>query len=248
MTLTATTKRRYSGAAVPTTVARAPLAPAWTGTRRVRVWDLPTRLFHWSLAACLGGLVITGYTGGAMMYWHARLGYTALALLLFRLVWGFVGGRWSRFRSFMYSPRRVVAYLRGDDKQQPGHNPMGALSIFAMLALLLVQVGTGLVSDDEISFTGPLSQFVAASQSLAATWYHKQIGQWSIAALVLLHVAAIGWYLVRKNINLIKPMLDGDKAVAGLVLPSRDDARSRTLAAVVFAVCAVCVAWMVRLA
>jgi len=80
--------------------------------RRVRVWDLPTRLFHWSLVASVAGLVVTGYIGGAMMYWHARLGYAVLALLLFRIVWGFVGGKWSRFTSFMYSPRRVVRYLR----------------------------------------------------------------------------------------------------------------------------------------
>ena len=217
--------------------------------RRVRVWDLPTRLFHWSLVACFVGLVATGYTGGAAMHWHARFGYAVLALLVFRIVWGFVGGRWSRFTSFLYSPARVIAYLRGKDDGKPkaGHNPLGALSVFGMLAVLLVQVGTGLVSDDEISFTGPLSSFVTASQSLSATWFHKEVGQWTIVALVVLHIAAIAYYLVRKKKNLIKPMLDGDEAMVTPVPPSRDDSHSRTLAAAVFAVSAVGVTWLAAL-
>ena len=217
--------------------------------RRVRVWDLPTRLFHWSLVACFIGLVATGYVGGAAMYWHARLGYAVLALLVFRITWGFIGGRWSRFTSFLYSPARVIAYLRGkeDGKQQAGHNPLGAFSVFAMLAVLLVQVGTGLISDDEISFTGPLSSFVSASQSLSATWFHKEVGQWTIVALVVIHVVAVAYYLLRKKQNLIKPMLDGDQDMATPVPPSRDDVHSRTLAAVVFAVCAVGVTWLAGL-
>src|SRR3954470_6752084 len=80
---------------------------------RVRVWDLPTRLFHWLLVACVVLLVITGYVGGDAMQWHARFGYTVLTLLLFRIVWGFIGGHWSRFRSFLYTPSSVIAYLRG---------------------------------------------------------------------------------------------------------------------------------------
>ena len=246
MTVTATTDKGYPAARVPARVAAAPVR---AGTHRVRVWDLPTRLFHWSLLACLVGLVVTGYVGGGFMYWHARLGYTMLALLLFRLVWGFVGGRWSRFKSFLYSPASVLAYLRGKGNatQRPGHNPLGAFSVFAMLAVLLVQVGTGLVSDDETSFTGPLNRFVTAAQGLSATWFHKEVGQWAIAALVLTHLAAVSWYLLRKKDNLIKPMLDGDKTVAAPVAASRDDARSRTLAAVVFALCAVGVAWMTQL-
>ena len=246
---TATTERRYAGAAIPAAPIRAAVPRVWTGLRRVRVWDLPTRLFHWSLVACFVGLVATGYAGGAAMHWHARLGYTVLALLTFRVVWGFIGGRWSRFTSFLYSPARVIAYLRGKNtgKPQAGHNPLGALSVFAMLAVLLVQVGTGLVSDDEISFTGPLSSFVTASQSLSATWFHKEVGQWTIVALVVLHVAAIAYYLVRKKKNLIKPMLDGDEPMATPVPPSRDDSQSRALAAMVFAVCAVAVTWIAGL-
>jgi cytochrome b len=206
----------------------------------VRVWDLPTRVFHWALVACVLGLAITSYAPGSWIDWHARLGYAVLALLLFRIVWGFVGGRWSRFASFLYSPRTVMDYLRG--KSHPdhliGHNPLGAFSVFAMLAFLAAQVGTGLVSDDEIAFTGPLNRFVASSKGLAATWYHKQIGQWVLLALVLLHVAAILYYLWKKKDNLAGAMVHGDKAVTAAVQPSRDDAASRLVALAIFGLCA----------
>lgn len=215
----------------------------------VRVWDLPTRLFHWALAGCVVGLVITGYLGGSVMPWHARLGYTVLTLLLFRIVWGFVGGRWSRFGSFIYSPGAVLDYLRGKahPDQLVGHNPLGAGSVFAMMAFLLAQIATGLVGDDEISFTGPLNRFVETSKGIAATWYHKRIGQWVIVGLVVLHVAAILYYLWKKNDNLIKPMLHGDKTLAAAVAPSRDDAASRLAALAVLALCAGLVTWLVSL-
>lgn len=215
----------------------------------VRVWDLPTRLFHWALVACVLGLVTTAYLPGSWTEWHARLGYAVLALLLFRFVWGFIGGRWSRFASFIYSPGSILNYLRG--KSHPdhliGHNPLGAGSVFAMLAFLLAQVATGLVSDDEISFTGPLNRFVSSSRGLAATWYHKEVGQWVLVGLVALHVLAILYYLWKKKDNLIKPMIRGDKATAGPAVSSRDDGRSRAVALVVFAVCAAFVYWLVSL-
>lgn len=216
---------------------------------RVRVWDLPTRLFHWALALCLVALVITGHVGGAVMYWHARLGYVALTLLLFRLCWGFVGGRWSRFSSFIYAPRSVVAHLRGqyDPDHRVGHNPLGAMSVLAMFFLLLAQVATGLVGDDEISFTGPLNRFVDSAQGLAATWYHKRIGQWLIVALVALHLGAVLFYLWKKQDNLIRPMLDGDKVVARPAAPSRDDSATRLLALFVFAACGALVSWLTQL-
>lgn len=216
-------------------------------SNKVRVWDLPTRIFHWALAACIMGLVGTGYVGGALMDWHARLGYAVLTLLLFRIVWGFIGGRWSRFASFTYSPRAVVTYLRGQPHPDHliGHSPLGALSIFGMLAVLLAQVFTGMIGDDEIAFTGPLNRFVETSKGLAATWYHKQIGQWLILGLVLLHIAAVLYYLWKKKNNLIGPMLHGNKPV--MAAPSRDDAASRLVALVVFAACSGLVAWLVQL-
>lgn len=216
---------------------------------RVRVWDLPTRLFHWLLAACVVSLVVTAYVGGGAIEWHARLGYAALALIVFRIVWGFVGGHWSRFKTFVYAPSSVLAYLRGNAHPDHliGHNPLGAASVFAMLLVLLAQVGTGLVSDDEIAFQGPLNRFVSSSKGLAATWYHKQIGQWLVIGLVVLHIAAVLYYLFRKRNNLVRPMVVGDKEVAAPAASSRDDAVSRLGAAAVFGVVAALVTWLVSL-
>jgi cytochrome b len=215
----------------------------------VRVWDLPTRVFHWALVACLIGSATSGYLGGAWMPWHARFGYAVLSLLLFRLVWGVVGGYWSRFAAFLYSPRSVLAYLRGQSHPDHlvGHNPLGAGSVLAMLIVLLAQVGTGLVGDDEISFTGPLNRFVETGKGLAATWYHKQVGQWLVIGLVALHVGAVLYYLLRKKDNLIGPMLAGDKQVSHVTRSSRDDAASRGAALVVLLACAGLVAWVVSL-
>jgi cytochrome b len=215
----------------------------------VRVWDLPTRLFHWALVVCVVGLVVTAYSGGNAIVWHARLGYAVASLLLFRLVWGLVGGRWSRFVSFVYSPASVWKYLRGQSHPDHlvGHNPLGAGSVFAMLFILIAQVGTGLVADDEISFTGPLNKFVDTAKGLQATWYHKQVGQWILLGLVGLHVLAVLFHLWKKRENLIKPMLSGDKCVPAPVTPSRDDAASRIAALVLFAACCGLVTWVVKL-
>lgn len=216
---------------------------------RVRVWDLPTRLFHWLLVFLIVALAITGYVGGAAMDWHARLGYAVLTLLLFRMVWGFAGGHWSRFRSFLYAPASVMAYIggRAHPDHLVGHNPLGAGSVFAMLAVLFAQVATGLVGDDEIAFTGPLNRFVSSAAGLRATWYHKEVGQWLLAGLVVLHIAAIAWYVRRKRQNLVLPMIVGDKELATPARSSRDDAATRMLALVVLAACAALVAWIVGL-
>jgi len=214
---------------------------------RVRVWDLPVRLFHWLLVACVVGLVVTGYKGA--LDWHARLGYAVLTLLLFRLAWGFVGGYWARFATFFYSPRSVVAYLRGQAHPDHlvGHNPLGAGSVFAMLLVLAAQVGTGLFSDDDSSFTGPLNKFVSNARGLALTWYHKRVGQWLLLALVALHLAAIVFYAVRKKDNLVRPMVGGDKVVPQPARSSRDDAATRLGALVLLLVSAGAVAWLVGL-
>ncbi len=224
-------------------------AQASSNLYRVRVWDLPTRVFHWALALCIVGLIITGNVGGNAMVWHFRIGLTVLALLLFRLVWGLVGGRWSRFAAFIYSPGSIINYLKGKGKPEHsvGHTPAGAGSVFALLVVLLAQVASGLVSDDEISNAGPLTRFVSTATVNFATNYHSNIGKWIILALVVLHIAAIVFYYRRKQ-NLIKPMLQGDKHVAVAVPASRDDAASRIGALVIFGICSSFVIWISRLA
>jgi cytochrome b len=219
--------------------------------RAVRVWDLPTRTFHWLLAASVIASVITAKIGGNAMAWHIRLGLLALALLAFRLVWGFVGGYWSRFASFIYPPTSVMGYLRGDagpgGRYDVGHSPLGALSVFALLLLLIAQVATGLVADDEIATTGPLNRFVTSALALRATGWHKSAGQYLIITLVVLHIATVLFYLFKKHRNLIAPMWHGDKTVASGTPASADGVAQRVLAAVLIAASLGVSWWIARL-
>lgn len=219
-------------------------------SNKVRVWDLPTRVFHWLLAVCVLALLVTGQVGGAAMDWHFRLGYAVLSLLAFRLVWGVIGGHWSRFSTFLYSPGTVIRYLRGqgDPEHGIGHTPLGAGSVFAMLLFLLLQVGTGLISDDEIAASGPFTSRVSSALVSQATFYHVNIGKRVLIALVVLHVAAILFYLWRKRQNLVRAMVLGDKELNQPATSARDDARSRALAGAVFILCILLVTQVLRLA
>ncbi|MDD5334356.1 MAG: cytochrome b/b6 domain-containing protein [Rhodoferax sp.] len=211
----------------------------------VRVWDLPTRVFHWALVACVTGLVTTAQLGGNAMVWHFRCGYTVLSLLLFRMVWGLLGGHWSRFSSFLYSPATVLRYLKGQSAPEHsiGHNPLGSFSVFALLGFLLLQVASGLISDDEIAAAGPLVKFVPNSWVSNATHYHANIGKLILLGLLVLHIGAILFYRFKKGEDLVAPMIRGDKQISIAVDSSRDDGRSRLLAAAIFLGCAALVAW-----
>jgi cytochrome b len=206
---------------------------------RVRVWDLPTRVFHWALALCLVGLIVTGNVGGDAMVLHFRLGHAVLALLLFRLAWGFVGGRWSRFRSFIYGPRALINDIRSrtNSSGRIGHSPAGALSVFAMLAFIAAQVVSGLFSDDEIAFSGPLSHLASNAFVSLATGYHTEIGKLIVLALVLLHLLAIAFYTWRRH-RLVSAMVHGDKELTPTTPASRDDALTRLGALLLLLICA----------
>jgi cytochrome b len=216
-----------------------------------RVWDLPTRVFHWTLAATVGCSVVSAQVGGNAMVWHFRFGYVVFTLLLFRLVWGLVGGHWSRFASFTCAPRQLARYLRGehgpDDRFEVGHNPLGALSVVALLTFLAAQVGTGLLADDEIASVGPLNRFVSSAAAGRATNWHSEWGSSLLFALVGLHVAAVVYHLVRKKTNLIRPMIDGDKWLPPGTPVSRDTPGRRVAALVLMSACAALVTFVVRL-
>jgi cytochrome b len=202
----------------------------------VRVWDAPTRLFHWALVACFIGLLVTSQIGGSAMVWHFRLGYMVMALLLFRIVWGIYGGYWARFSTFLYGPGRILAHLQGRSSplESVGHNPLGALSVFAMFAFLSIQVLSGLMSDDEIASAGPLSRFVSATWVSNATFYHKNIGKLLLITLVLAHLGAIVFYFIKKGENLVTPMLNGDKKLSFDAPSTSDTSADRRKAAIVF--------------
>ena len=218
----------------------------------IRVWDLPTRLFHWTLAVAVVGSVVSAKIGGNAMVWHFRFGFLVLTLIAFRLLWGVLGGRWSRFASFIYAPGTVLRYLRGqaraDEHLDVGHNPLGSFSVFALLGLLAIQVATGLVADDEIANVGPLNRFVSSATASQATGWHKEYGSWIVIALVVLHVLAIFYYLFKKRHNLIRPMLVGDKPLPSTTPASADGLPQRLLALVLLLVCATGAAWVASLA
>ena len=194
--------------------------------------------------------VITGSIGGAALTWHLRIGYCVFALIVFRLVWGLVGGHWSRFASFIYGPASLLRYLRGQplasDHFHVGHNPLGSASVFAMLAMLTIQVATGLVADDEIATTGPLNRYVSSAFALSATAWHKGPGIGLILALVVLHIGAIVYY-ARKGQVLVRPMVGGDKLLPGAVPASVDDRLTRARALAIALASAALVAAVVKL-
>jgi cytochrome b len=189
----------------------------------VRVWDLPTRLFHWSLLALVVASVTTGkfdsLLGPNTLEWHKRSGLAILALLLFRLGWGFAGGTHARFASFLRGPKPVLDYAKGlvcgrADAEHAGHNPLGGWSVVAMLAALALQVATGLfLVQEDYGFEGPLARHVSAAVSDRLNAIHEA-NFWAIAALVALHVSAIVFYAVVKRQDLVRAMVTGRKRMA----------------------------------
>lgn len=176
---------------------------------RINVWDLPTRVFHWTLACAVAGSLVTALLGGNLMEWHGRLGLLILGLLVFRLVWGVIGSTYARFSSFIPTPRSLMDYLAGRWTGL-GHSPLGALSVFALLALVLWQASTGLFSNDDIAFDGPLAVLIDKSLSDRLTGLHRQ-GLWIIVGLVSLHVGAVVFYVVVRGNDLLRPMIRGWK-------------------------------------
>ena len=176
----------------------------------VKVWDLPTRVFHWSLLLAICGSFYAVWIAQDMVL-HSRFGYAVLALCLFRLVWGVVGGHWSRFASFVPSWRQTRAYLSSTDADMvnPGHSPLGAWSVYALLLFLLLQVASGLGSDDDVGFNGPLTPLIPSSWVSFLTTYHADVGRWVLIGLIALHVVAVLFYTLVKRQALIQAMWHG---------------------------------------
>lgn len=225
--------------------------PDTSSLYRIRIWDLPTRTFHILLALSVLGLVITGEVGGDAMQLHFKLGYVVLTLVLFRFVWGVVGGHWSRFVHFVPTPHKLLAYVHAVRAHQTphstGHNPLGALSVLAMLLALFIQVLSGFMSDDEISNAGPWTALVSSDWVSVATEYHSDIGKVLVILLVILHVGTVLYYKRVKNEDLITPMLTGDKVLTTEAHNSRDTWTSRLFALSVLAGCVYVVYRLVNL-
>ena len=212
----------------------------------LRLWVLPIRLFHFAFAVTVVAAIACAKLGAELMDWHVRLGIVALALLVFRVAWGFVGPRTARFSQFVVSPAHAWRYLRHEAAAHgthAGHNPLGGWSVIAMLLIIGLQATTGLFANDEISIEGPLARFVSDATSSALTGLHK-FNEKPVFAILILHVLAIAIYTA-KGQSLVRPMITGDAARSSLppgTPETRDDAATR-LTALLIATLAACGAW-----
>lgn len=173
----------------------------------LKVWDWPTRLFHWLLVITVTAALLSGWLGGKWIDWHAFFGLSVAGLLAFRLAWGFLGSTYARFSAILCAPLQCPAYLRGQ-WHGAGHNPLGSLSVLAILAILIFQVVTGLFATDDISFSGPLYKLIGSSTSATVSTWHR-LGMWVVLAIIALHLLAIGWYTFVKRQPLVKAMITG---------------------------------------
>lgn len=203
-------------------------------TRRIRIWDLPTRVFHWALVLLVLAAYLTGEEGGEWIVWHGRIGLAIVGLVVFRLVWGLIGSPTARFAHFVPTPARIRSYLAGTWRGL-GHNPLGACSVLALLALLGLQFSTGLFANDDASFRGPLADLVGSSLSDWLTrWHHKVFD--ALMIFIGLHIAAIVFYALVKKDNLVKPMVHGWKDVPAELAADADEARGALAGGVAFVV------------
>jgi cytochrome b len=187
-------------------------SPATPG--KVKVWDLPVRLAHWLLLGLVGFSWWSGEQGGDQMVWHSWSGYAILTLVVFRIGWGFIGSDSARFASFVRGPRASFAYLRSVLKRQPkaylGHNPLGGWMIMALLLVLLVQVVTGLLGNDDSDYEAPLAHWISHDTSSLVSALHGY--SFDLLLILLgLHVAAVLTHVVLQRDDMLKAMFTGVK-------------------------------------
>lgn len=213
----------------------------------VRVWDWPVRIVHWAMVLLLVALLTTAWIGGDAMTWHMRAGEAMLTLVLFRIVWGFVGSRYARFSSFVRGPRAVIAYARSiltpQREAHIGHNPLGGWMVVALLLALLFQTGTGLFTNDDVLTDGPLVRLITKDLSDTLSSLHRR-NAWIVGFLACAHIAAVVFYLVALKENLIKPMLHGAKSLPAVHVAATREESGSVKAGVLLGVCAA-VVWLI---
>lgn len=206
---------------------------------RVAVWDLPVRVVHWLFVVLLAGLIVTGKLGADWLLWHMRFGQALLALIAFRVIWGFVGSRNARFAAFLRGPSHVVRYARslsGAHERHATHNPLGGWMVVLLLAAMLAQALMGLFTNDDILWGGPLSEKVSKETSDAISYVHRRFW-WVIVALSVLHIGAVVAYLTILKDNLIAPMFTGYKQLPQGLARSDGASASTLVAIVLLALC-----------
>jgi len=210
------------------------------------IWDLPVRVFHWALLLLLSISAYTALSGGIdEMDYHMLSGYGILTLLLFRIIWGFVARGNARFSNFVRGPSTIWQYVTKSGSytsdsanQEPkpieGHNPLGALSIIAILLVLLFQAVTGLFANDDIFLEGPLTHLVSYTTSRQITEFHK-LNAWLIVTLSVIHIGAIAYYEFIKKDRLTLTMITGRKQ-----MPSTGEIEQRTQLPLAFVLIIAC--------
>jgi cytochrome b len=213
---------------------------AGKGTARIAVWDRPVRIVHWLFVLLIP---FSWWTAEEeMMEWHYRSGMALLGLLVFRIAWGLIGSSTARFASFVRGPGTILGYLRGRIPSPIGHNPLGALSVLALLGAMLAQVGLGLFASDEVGLeSGPLAHLIDADLSEEIAEWHESMF-YLLLAVIALHVAAIAFYLLAKRKNLVRPMITGVAEAPAGMEPMRGAGAPRFLVAAAAAFAAM---WLV---
>lgn len=212
----------------------------------VRIWDRATRLFHALLGLSVMGMVITGQVGGAAMVWHFKLGQCVLTLLVFRLLWGLVGGHWSRWWRLPLGLSAVRAYWQGRAQilQTAGHNPMGAWSVLALLGLTGLQAASGLFADDDIANAGPLTAWATSAWVTRLTRWHSHWGWWLLMGWIALHVLVVLIHH-RRGQDLLPAMWHGNKVLPEPVPVSHDGWLQALWALMCLGLSAFLVAWLI---
>ena len=180
---------------------------------KVRIWDLPVRLFHWAIVLLIPALWATHRFEN--MDLHILLGEIMLGLVLWRLLWGVLGSSTARFAGFVRGPGSVIRYLTGKGRPAFGHNPLGGWSVVTMLLVLVTQIGLGLFAiDEDALYEGPLSHLVSYDTARVLAQRHETVF-WVLVALIAVHVLAVLYYLVVKRDNLVTPMVTGRRVAGG---------------------------------
>lgn len=212
----------------------------------VAVWDWPVRVVHWLIVALVAALLTTGLIGNDMLVWHMRAGQTLLALVIFRIIWGFVGSTNARFASFVRGPRAVLDYamsvIRPPHHAYATHNPLGGWMVVALLVVLLAQATTGLFTNDDILYDGPLVKWIDKDLSDSIGTWHRRMW-WVVVALASVHIFAVIGYLMHLGEDLVYPMVSGEKVLPKHLQRPQYAEASTTRALVLLALCGLVVWW-----
>lgn len=216
--------------------------------RTVKVWDIPLRIFHWSLVILFAVAYITNSLGTDYFKYHLWSGYAIIVLVSFRILWGIVGSYHARFINFVQNPVATAKYalsvFKRKDKHYAGHNPLGAIMVIALLLTILAQAVTGLFTNDEIFNLGPLYGYISNDLSLTLTSLHRQLFYWILAA-VALHILAVLAHVFLKRENIIKSMFSGKKQGADLTNEKSIGSSRIWLALIILVILSLALAWVI---